>query len=84
MYGNFVKYIKCSFIIHHTYIIAGNGQIDFEEFVFLMTSASTKESRDCGSREQAELREAFNVFDQNGDGKMDIINKSATFYDGDN
>jgi len=49
-----------------------------------MTSASTKESRDCGSREQAELREAFNVFDQNGDGRLDIINKSAKFYDGDN
>ncbi|WAR00649.1 CALM-like protein [Mya arenaria] len=47
----------------------GNGQIDFEEFVSLMTT-KTQEARAQISRDEAELREAFKVFDQNGDGKI--------------
>lgn len=46
---------------------SGNGQIDFEEFLQLMTT-KTNEPREQASREEAELREAFKVFDQNGDG----------------
>ena len=42
----------------------GNGQIDFDEFVNLMTSKMKEMSRD-----ETEMREAFKVFDRNGDGK---------------
>lgn len=43
----------------------GNGQIDFDEFVGLMTSKMKEASRD-----ETEMREAFKVFDRNGDGKI--------------
>ncbi|KAK3578254.1 hypothetical protein CHS0354_011576 [Potamilus streckersoni] len=43
----------------------GNGQIDFEEFVSLMTCKCREISK-----EEAEMREAFKVFDRNGDGKI--------------
>ncbi|XP_052224744.1 neo-calmodulin-like [Dreissena polymorpha] len=46
----------------------GNGQIDFEEFVSLMTTKS-QDARSA-TRDESELREAFKVFDQNGDGKI--------------
>ena len=46
------------------YLLTGNGQIDFDEFVNLMTSKMKEMSRD-----ESEMREAFKVFDRNGDGK---------------
>eukprot|EP00300_Choanocystis_sp_HF-7_P020719 c20660_g1_i3.p4 GENE.c20660_g1_i3~~c20660_g1_i3.p4 ORF type:complete len:103 (+),score=31.45 c20660_g1_i3:1398-1706(+) len=47
-----------------------NGKIDFEEFVTLMSSefAEAQKGRDPNQ----ELRAAFAVFDQNGDGKISV------------
>jgi calmodulin len=43
---------------------AGNGEVDFEEFLSLMK----KQMKDMDP--EAELRELFQVFDMNSDGKI--------------
>ena len=42
----------------------GNGEVDFEEFLLMMKKQMM--SRDVDS----EMREAFRVFDRNGDGQI--------------
>ena len=45
-------------------VCAGNGEIDFEEFLGMMT----KRMREADSEE--EIKEAFVVFDRDGDGYL--------------
>ncbi len=47
-------------------LFAGNGEIDFEEFLTMMA----KKMREADSEE--EVREAFRVFDKDGDGFLTL------------
>ena len=44
--------------------VNGDGEIDFDEFITMMA----KRMSESGSSQDAELREAFKVFDKDGDG----------------
>lgn len=50
--------------LHVLLVCAGNGEIDFEEFLGMMT----KRMREADSEE--EIKEAFVVFDRDGDGYL--------------
>lgn len=43
---------------------SGNGEVDFEEFLLMMKKQM--QARDT----ESEIREAFRVFDKNGDGMI--------------
>lgn len=43
---------------------SGNGEVDFEEFLLMMKKQM--QARDT----ESEMREAFRVFDKNGDGQI--------------
>ena len=52
----------CALLYLSNVILAGNGTIDFEEFLHMMA----KKMKETDSEE--ELREAFRVFDKDGNG----------------
>jgi len=55
--------VKCNFIeTWLTIVFSGNGTIDFDEFLNMMA----KKMKETDSEE--ELREAFRVFDKDGNG----------------
>ena len=47
-----------------SFFILGNGEVDFDEFLLMMKKQM--KARDVDS----EMREAFRVFDRNGDGQI--------------
>jgi calmodulin len=51
---------------HFGFYSLGDGQIDFEEFLKMMSNRVGTRNRDY------ELKEAFNVFDQDGDGYISV------------
>ena len=57
--------------------VDGNGSIDFGEFLTMMQE-KVRESEDC-----QDIREAFRVFDRNGDGydMINILLSTFLFFD---
>ena len=55
--------------------VNNDGHVDFEEFLKLHTALVEKEQTEPGNEhdEEAELRDAFEVFDKNNDGFISVI-----------
>lgn len=57
-------------IIEYVNFLKGNGVIDFEEFKDMLDKTKSVADPD------ADLREAFKVFDLDGDGIITVINRT--------
>jgi calmodulin len=55
-----------SILIGFCFFLLGKGSIDFGEFLQMMAKGANEHS------EEDELREAFRVFDKNGDGFIKV------------
>lgn len=55
-------------------IILGSGQLEFEEFVALAAGFLTEDEMDAEAMQQ-ELREAFRLYDKEGNPGLDICDK---------
>ena len=74
-----LQYTQCHHKTHKKYqvlhsFLAENGTVDFPEFVQYMGRNS--EPID----EERELKEAFSVFDENGDGCITVVGKDYYYY----
>lgn len=57
-------YFFCRRFVSLHRFFPGNGEVDFEEFLVMMKNQMQNRDAD------AEMREAFRVFDRNGDGSI--------------
>lgn len=55
-------------------LFSGNGEVDFDEFLVMMKTQMQHRDAD------AEVREAFRVFDRNGDGSITYVNIMIVFF----
>lgn len=58
-------------LLAHANVNASEGQLDFDAFAGLMSRSRAKNAEEARRREDQEMRQAFRVFDLDGNGLID-------------